>query len=433
MKKVSLILDNPKRDKNYIILIAMHLAKNNCEVTIVPTNMRHYELMHTEPDYVLYPHQRHKSSQEIAILNESNIDIGVLETEQHVKEDYYLEYQTPKNISLLQNTVHMFSWGHNFSTILKKNSLYTEDQIKTVGNPKYDSYFFENMKPRDKTLKLLIGTGFGIANPKFISQREQKKAFIKENMSEQDYLSYYEVHQESLDKLIELVNSGFFPLDQEIELRPHPYEDEKIYKQKIKSVNIENSKSIDEQLFSSESYVHYHSTASIDASVLMVPSINLAWFPVNHKLHGSTPFMEKISYQPSNMIEMKNLIDEIYTTGLKPKTNIKDKIFEEYLYKLDGKSHVRIANEILLQLNNKKKLPMKRFIKPFNNIKSIENSIKFRYAKKQWLKSAKKFEVGDITITLNYLNDLFNLNNQYNIEELFLNKLKLGSIKISKQ
>jgi surface carbohydrate biosynthesis protein len=432
MKKVSLILDNPIRDINYIVLIAMHLAKNNCEVTIVPTNMRHYELLHTEPDYVLYPHQRHQSSLEICILEDLGIDIGVLETEQHVSDSYYLNYQTPKDKNLLKNTLHMFSWGYNFADLLKNKNLYTDNQIQVVGNPRFDSYFFESKKLREKETKLLIGTGFGIANPKFLSKKQQKKAFLNENMSEDDYLRYQDVHQNCFDMLIELLSSNFFTSKDHIELRPHPYEDEKIYKKKLKNIKVDNSKTLDKQLLTTESYLHYHSTSSIDAAVLKVPSINLDWFPIFQRLHSSTRFMEKISYQPSSLTELKDLKDQISDSRLKPKLNLDDRIFEEFFYKIDGKSHELISEKIL-EINNKiNKKNIINFPQPFNNLRSPEFAIKFMYTKKKWAKSGKKYGVSEISSTINYLNKLLGSNEKFNIEEVFVGKLKLGTVRVTK-
>ena len=104
MNNISLILDNPVRDLSYVSLIAMDLAEKGFEVNIIPSNMRHYELIFSEPEYVLYPHQREGSSaQEISFLSDKGIEVGVLETEQHVKENYFINYQIPKNLNLLKN------------------------------------------------------------------------------------------------------------------------------------------------------------------------------------------------------------------------------------------------------------------------------------------------------------------------------------------
>ena len=111
MNRISLILDNPVRDLSYVSLIAMELAENGFEVNIVPSNMRHYELILSCPDYVLYPHQREGSSaEEILLLHDQGIEIGIMETEQHIKENYFIDYQMPKNLKSLRIPKHVFSW-----------------------------------------------------------------------------------------------------------------------------------------------------------------------------------------------------------------------------------------------------------------------------------------------------------------------------------
>ena len=114
MNRISLILDNPVRDLSYVSQLQWSLG-NGFEVNIVPSNMRHYELILSCPDYVLYPHQREGSSaEEILLLHDQGIEIGIMETEQHIKENYFIDYQMPKNLKSLRIPKHVFSWGYYF-------------------------------------------------------------------------------------------------------------------------------------------------------------------------------------------------------------------------------------------------------------------------------------------------------------------------------
>ena len=410
MNNVSIILDNPSRDTDYVLLIAMHLINQGFEVSIVPTNMRHYELISTEPNYVLYPHQRQGSAREISILKECNIDVGVMETEQHVDEDFYLNYQIPLNRELLKDSVHFFSWGQDFSRKLISNGLYKNEQIKTTGNPRFDPYLKIKKNNKEKNIDFLIGTSFSAGNPKYLTKRAQLKAFIKENMPKEDFENYSDVHLQCIELLIETINSNSINLSENIVLRPHPYEDELIYKKQInnKKISINNSDLISESLVKSKSYIHYNSVSSLDAAIFSIPIINLSWFPTNNKLHPSTFFMKEISYQPENEYEMKELIDDIKNNKLPPKRNIEDEIFSEYLYKIDSGASKRIANEISNYLKNiPTKSVKKSFLHPFNDIQTYEYSLKHAYAKRQWYRSNKKFEIKLINERLKYLANLF--------------------------
>ena len=66
------------------------------------------------------------------------------------------------------------------------NNLYSDQQIKVVGNPRYDEYIF-NPETFEKSIKLLIATSFGIANPNYLNKKQNKKAFLNANMSQEEY------------------------------------------------------------------------------------------------------------------------------------------------------------------------------------------------------------------------------------------------------
>ncbi len=430
MNNISLILDNPVRDLSYVSLIAMDLAEKGFEVNIIPSNMRHYELIFSEPEYVLYPHQREGSSaQEISFLSDKGIEVGVLETEQHVKENYFINYQIPKNLNLLKKPKHIFSWGFYFSSILKKNKLYSDKQIKIVGNPRYDEYIF-NTEIIDKTIKLLIATSFELANPNFLSKRESMKAFQNDNMSKDDYLRFHNIHKESLEKLTMLIQENFFNIENGLKLRPHPYENDKLYIKKLsKSLVLDNRVPIINHLKSAESFLHYHSVSSVDSAVLQIPSINMSWFPMDSKVHDSTRFMKKTSYQPNTEDEMIELVELINNRQLTPKLDSNNNIFEEFLYKLDGISYKRITDHIARDFisNSNKNFT---FDGPFNDLNKTEHYLKFIINKKKWTKSKKYFSANDIKEYINTQKAILNKNVNFEIVNNEFKNLKLTSVKV---
>ena len=430
MNRISLILDNPVRDLSYVSLIAMELAENGFEVNIVPSNMRHYELILSCPDYVLYPHQREGSSaEEILILDDQGIEIGVMETEQHIKENYFIDYQMPKNLNSLRIPKHVFSWGYYFQSLMKNNNLYSDQQIKVVGNPRYDEYIF-NPETFEKSIKLLIATSFGIANPNYLSKKQNKKAFLNANMSEEDYLRYFKIHKGTIENLLDLIKEDFFELGNGLKLRPHPYENEKLYiKELSNSVVLSNEEPIVKQLKQSNSFMHYHSVSSVDSAVLQIPSINMSWLPTDYKMHDSTPFMLKTSYQPNSQEEMKELILLIKKSKLKPRLEIDDPIFEEYLFKTDGIAYKRVAEHIMSDINPslKRNFSSKG---PFNNISATEHFLKFIYHKHKWKRTKKYFSSKDIKNYIDKCQRILQNDFKFNISNNEFKNIELTSVKI---
>ena len=69
---------------------------------------------------------------------------------------------------------------------------------------------------------------------------------------------------------------------------------------------------------------------------------------------------------------------------------------------------------------------------PFNDIQTYEYSLKHAYAKRQWYRSNKKFEIKLINERLKYLANLFELSNRFKVENIVQNKKILCSLKIYK-
>ena len=121
----------------------------------------------------------------------------------------------------------------------------------------------------------------------------------------------------------------------------------------------------------------------------------MSWLPTDYKMHDSTPFMLKTSYQPGSQEEMKELMLLIKKSKLQPRLEIDDPIFEEYLFKTDGIAYKRVAEHIISDIN----LSLKRNFSakgPFNNIGATEHFLKFIYHKNKWKKTKKYFSSKDI-------------------------------------
>ena len=137
--------------------------KDGIKTFIVPSNMRHRELL-LLGDYILYPNHRDTTDSEISILK-ANISIGVLETEQCVSE-VFEKYQIPKKLSSRNDIEDFFVWENTSKLCIDRN-WYSNKQVKVVGSPKHDRYFSSHKLDSNKIYDLLIATSFPNSNPLF--------------------------------------------------------------------------------------------------------------------------------------------------------------------------------------------------------------------------------------------------------------------------
>ena len=199
MKKVALILDHPSRDLDYISDIALSISESGIKTYIVPSNMRHRELLLLKPDYVLYTNHRDTSANEIRILKEVGVSIGVLETEQCVTDAFFEKYQIPKNIQTLKTDISdFFVWGEYFSNLCISKNWYDQNQIKIVGSPKHDRYFSQKNSSTPKEYDILIATSFQNSNP-LSGHEESRKTYqdLGMNDTEIDIFNQYKTFHPS--------------------------------------------------------------------------------------------------------------------------------------------------------------------------------------------------------------------------------------------
>tara|TARA_B110000008_G_scaffold275424_1_gene312859 strand:- start:364 stop:1659 length:1296 start_codon:yes stop_codon:yes gene_type:complete len=404
VKKVALIVDHPARDLDYISDIGLNLSKLGIKVYIVPSNMRHRELLLLSPDYVLYPNHRDTTTQEIRILNKINVDIGILETEQCVNENFYEEFQLPKKQISRTHIKDFFVWGEYFSNICVSRKWYGKNQIKVIGSPKHDRYFTQKEEKIKKEYDILLATSFPNSNP-LHGEDVNRKMYKDLGMKISDIDSFIKLHKENSQNTVNFINEKLSNTELKVLLRIHPYEQNlEFYKKNIKGNNIkidEGKDTIINSLNKSRILIHFNSTACIDSQAHNIPSINMSWMAQMKIFHESTEIMSLISYQPKTENECMQLVQEIMDNKTKLKVeNNSDKI-KKYIFNFDGSSSKRCAKMITLSLNSKTSdlnlhFNQKIFIKDFN-LQSLIVSLILKY---RWKKTRKHFDKFDIRNSL---------------------------------
>ena len=395
MKKVALIVDHPSRDLDYISDIGFHLVKDGIKTFIVPSNMRHRELLLLKPDYILYPNHRDTTDSEISILEKANISIGVLETEQCVNDIFFEKYQLPKKLSSRNDIEDFFVWGEYFLKLCIDRNWYSNKQVKVIGSPKHDRYFSSQKLGSNKIYDLLIATSFPNSNPLF-GESVNRKTYQNLGMKNSEIDEFINLHKVNVQNMIQFINKNLSNTKLNILLRVHPYEENfEFYKNSIKGTNIEiddGRNTIYESLNKSKILIHFNSTSCLDAQALGIPSINMSWMPQLEVFHESTEVMSLVSYLPETESECMQLISSILNKKIELKIQNDSQELEEYIFKFDGLASIRCAEIIKNSLNSKNKevnfnLNQKTFLENFN----LRNLIISSILKNRWKNSRKYF------------------------------------------
>lgn len=362
--KVVLIVDNPIRDLEGMVLISYSLAARGVDVFLISMNEIYInnarDIWQISPDFILVNYIRNNNKKFIKRFINANIKIGLLDTEGGVLPNLEVYKNLIIDDKNILGKIHVyFSWGNKLAKYLIESSVFSIQQIIVSGSPRFDFYSQDFVKFR-RTSKLvfnndnpivLINCNFPIANPKF-QTKEQEKLFLVDVLKfpidqVEQMISFQE---KALNEFIDLTMklSIFFP-DVNFLIRPHPFECEFQYQDKLanfSNVFISKEGPVINQILISKCIIHRGCSTALEAQLMGKPAISVRWVA----MHAEQPIPESVSLKVDNFNELTCLINSILN-----KVDVNDReilsniqnIENDWFYKFDGMAHKRVSSEIL--------------------------------------------------------------------------------------
>ena len=426
---IVLVVDNPVRDMPGLVLLAMELAKQGARAFLVPMKLQIPEIYLCSPDYVLLPYARVNNEALIEDLVSRGVRVGVLETEGAVFEEnisWHLTTAAQKSNRLRLS--HAFMWGETSKEIALKHGWYEDEQLVVTGSPRFDYYslrfrgvaqqLYPEANAYQKPYILFIGNQT-LANPRFRSSEHELKSWIEEfGFTDEVAQSIYQKDIIILDELTRLANrlAQDFP-ELTFIYRPHPFEGETIYYEKLhvneqSNLHLIRIGSINGWIAQASLLIHRGSTTSFEATMYGVPSLTPSWIPVYEVAQRERINIEVNDYD--GMAEMIRLIVSAQWKESLEYEQAKYSIISGTYGSLDGYYYQRISTHILdvernptttaeklnewfLPFNSAKQRIRKRIIQtldlPLNltlkNLRGIFQSV-------PWDSSEKQFTVDDV-------------------------------------
>ena len=443
MNKVVILTDNPKRDLMGNLLLSLELLKKkNIKVFLTPFNLTEKEILNIEPDIIIFNYLRFQNSKLILLAIKKKIKVVVLDTEGGAFENdkdftnsIYYKKDYDKNILYL-------CWGKLYESYLKKK--FPKMEVVATGHPRFDIYKKKNLNLfRKKNKKyILFCSRVSVANPKFSSIKNEIKTFrMARNASIKEVKNFYKIQKNELVEQIKLVKkiSNDF-INEKIIFRAHPFENEKLYEKAFKNssnIDVNNQNHLSSWLANSHLCIQRGCTSGLEATMAKVPSLSPDW---GKFLYTTNIDKMNVNYFVKNYNEMKKIIKKIISLKKNEKIYKKKpnkKIVKDYFYSFDGRSSIRVSNEIIkaLKRNKKSRIGKKKFI--FYRIKQIikkafmiQNIIERSYIRnlRKWDNSIKSFSEKDIITILKLLEP--NREKKINVKKLSVKNNLLRSISL---
>jgi len=368
--RIGLILDNPKRDLGGILLLAYQIMKQGHLVFVIPLYEQGYDIPVLKLDLLVVNYVRKNNIEALQTYKYLGIFIAVMDTEGGVLPEFG-NFSPEFLAKLFSNNHansfidHYFFWGEKLHKAFEIYSGMLGSQLSLTGCPRYD-YCHSKWRPslgERSSLHILINLNFPSINPWwgkteykdnnfiFYSADEEISRAIKINrLNEDSYLTFESERKNVFAKYLEAIHQlAKMNPEKKFVLRPHPFENKKIYETYFNgfvNIAIDSEGEVLEVINKSNLVINLNCSTSVETRLLGKLPVSLEFLNSNI-LRNNINLPSNISYQAHNFNELNNLVRGVNEE--KMDTSKQDEIMNEikpWFYKCDGNAAKRMANII---------------------------------------------------------------------------------------
>ena len=347
-KKVCIIIDNPIRDLQGLILLSYFLVKKSMDVFLVPMSTQQWDIFIIKPDVVILNYIRPANCEFVKKYKGAGIKVGVLDTEGGVFVDIEQGFKNFVKNSYPENIDFYCTWGKKQKEILVNSGILSGNKVFVTGTPRYDMC----VRPWRKALEkhniegekvVLVNMRFPTIFPKF--KRDLVVEYsdsLKEGVDKNYFSKAFRENMIVCARLIELVSESAnkFP-DYTFVVRPHPFERKDVYE--VFFGDILNIKVIQEGdilgwLNSVDVIVQQGCTTGLEAKFMDTPVVEID--VAASKDNRSIDIAEIADVKVSNAEQLAEFIK-------KPvKKSFDENMVRDWFFDIDGKASQRISEVI---------------------------------------------------------------------------------------
>lgn len=352
--RIALVLDNPLRDLDGLVLLAWHLASRDCEVWLVPMYDQAFDVHAIDADFVLLNYVRSNNKQHLLSYLIDGRRVGVLDTEGAGGKNAEEFAKLVNQAGVAQLLDLYFTWGPSQMQALVERGVVSRDKVHVSGCPRYDfcamPWRKSLKKPAVEVPFVLINTNFPIVNPRFSEgSGAELKAMLAAGFEEAFATQYILDAKRAHAGMIELLSQLLPALPEtQFVLRPHPFESSESYASLLRHDNfqIRQEGTSVQWLNSATALLHLNCSTAVEAAMLGKPALSPAWL--------NTPSLEvpgphSVTHHCKNLDELISAIEHSVAQSSDLSANAGSENWPLYnvYYRIDGKASERIAGLIL--------------------------------------------------------------------------------------
>ena len=369
--RICLIVDNPLRDLDGVVLLGWTLAQKGAEVFLVPMYQQASEVAALMPDLVLVNYLRINNQRLVKAYSECGILVGVLDTEGGI----FTSVESGLT-NLVANAgpshVDMYClWGQRQYDSFIEHRVLPEEKLYITGCPRYDFCVdpWRSALPdveMDGGPMILVNTRFPVLFPRFQRGLEDEMNIMRTLGFEDSYIGE-SVRQcylvwAGLVKVVADLAKSFSQVV--FVIRPHPFEDRTIYEhilRDIPNIRIIQEKTVLPWINASLLLIQKGCSTALEASFLGVEPVSLDWIDAP-LLHND--LVAAVSHSVKSPKELRGIVERTLNgSPLSPTSRIKEQrgqMVSDWFYAIDGGGSERVANAILETIDKRRNNQGKR-------------------------------------------------------------------------
>lgn|GEM_PF-2183111 len=371
--KVCLIVDNPLRDLDGLVLLGSIMAREGTDVFLVPMYTQGYEIPAICPDFVLVNYVRKANTDLIKAYAEAGIMVGVLETEGGIwlSDEQYMKSIRHECASFIDLYC---LWGKRQYDLFIKHGEWNKDKLVVTGHPRFDFYSYPWINTLDSIPTqgrpiVLINTSFSLSFPRFARNagheiRNLIKAGYKESYAKERVTAELRIRKDLLE-VIKMLSTDFPNIL--FIIRPHPFENDREYHtsfHNLRNVQVRREHTIAPWAKAACLMLHLNSSTAVDAFLIGKSVVTIDW--INHDIiRNMSKLTYDLSYKCHSYEELKVIIAESVQgdTRLRQKHYYDNQVKGDILalfHKIDGNAAHRIATSIFQKISQRRNKPSEK-------------------------------------------------------------------------
>jgi surface carbohydrate biosynthesis protein len=283
---VCLIVDNPLRDLEGLVLLGRQLAAKGATVTLVPMYEQGFDVPALRPDLVLVNYTRRNNADLIKSYKRAGILVGVLDTEGIGGKNPDQFAEMVKSVGCTGLVDLYCVWGRAQHAAFLRHGTVPAALLHATGCPRYDfcaaPWRAALPKPSIEPGYILINTNFPVANPRFSdSSSDEENAMVQAGFSRefarQFIIDAGKAYRSVLETSIRLAKHF---KDVQFVLRPHPFENIGSYDAlaELPNFHVRQDGTSLEWISGARLLVHQNCSTAIEATMLEVEPLSMEWF-----------------------------------------------------------------------------------------------------------------------------------------------------------